>query len=211
MGKAIKLAKLRDEAAKRSSKRADKKRELAGHAIATLGSLGYARTSLRDIASQSGVSLGILHYYFEDKIDLIAYCVRLYKETFIAMLDAAMAPETPADAVVAGFVDALVAAVAIHANTHRLWYDIRAQALFDEAFHPVVDEIERALVNVVARLVRRLDIKVASPLGVYVVFDGLFRYYLQQHLSGDRQALAAFRAALVEQFNSLASPGRRAE
>jgi len=211
LGKAIKLAKLRDEAAKRSSKRADKKRELAGHAIATLGSLGYARTSLRDIASQSGVSLGILHYYFEDKIDLISYCVRLYKETFIAMLDAAMAPETPADAVVAGFVDALVAAVAIHANTHRLWYDIRGQALFDEAFHPVVDEIERALVNVVARLLRRLDIEAASPLGVYLVFDGLFRYYLQQHLSGDKQALAAFRAALVDQFNSLASPRRGAE
>ena len=42
-------------------------------------------------SSCSGVSLGILHYYFEDKIDLISYCVRLYKETFIAMLDAAMA------------------------------------------------------------------------------------------------------------------------
>ncbi len=211
MGKTIKLAKPRDEATKRSSKRADKKRELAEHAIATLGSLGYARTSLRDIASQSGVSLGILHYYFEDKIDLISYCVRLYKETFIAMLDAAMAPETPGDAVIAGFVDALVGAVAQHANTHRLWYDIRGQALFDEAFHPVVDEIERALVNVVVRLLQRLDIEIVSPLSVYVAFDGLFRYYLQQHLSGDKRALVAFRAALVDQFNSLASDNRVAQ
>ena len=80
MAKTTKFAKRRAEAAKRAGKRADKRRELAEHAISMFGNLGYARTTLRDIASQSGVSLGILHYYFEDKVDLISYCVKLYKE-----------------------------------------------------------------------------------------------------------------------------------
>jgi AcrR family transcriptional regulator len=211
MSRAIRLAKTAElvrlplEAAKRGGKRADRKRELAEHAIAALGSLGYARTSLRDIAAQSGVSLGVLHYYFEDKIDLISYCVKIYKDTFVATLDAIMAMDIPSDAIAAGVVDGLVASVAEHANTHRLWYDIRGQALFDEAFRPVVGEIEDALIGLVGRLLGRLQVETESPVAVYLRVDGLFRYYLQRRLFGDVDALADFRAALGDEFAALAA------
>ncbi|WP_158816502.1 TetR/AcrR family transcriptional regulator [Methylocapsa sp. S129] len=201
-----KLAKSPGKATKRSGKRADKKRELAGHAISTLGVLGYARTSLRDIASQSGVSLGVLHYYFEDKVELITYCVKLYKQNFVELLDAPILSEGSPAAVIDGFIDGLVGAIAEHASTHRLWYDIRAQALFDEAFHSVVREIEDALIALVGRFLKRLNLETMSAFSLYLLCDSLFRYYLQQHLSGDERALAAFRAALVEQFAAL-KPG----
>ena len=200
MAKTTKFAKRRAEAAKLAGKHADKRRELAEHAISALGNLGYARTTLRDIASQSGVSLGILHYYFEDKVDLISYCVKLYKETFVALLDATLAAEIPSDAVPGKFIDGLVTAVAEHANIHRLWYDIRGQALFDEAFHSVVSEIEDALIGLAARLLGRLQVEGASPIRVCLGLDGIFRYCLQRRLSGDGDALAEFRAALAEQF-----------
>ena len=57
-------------AARRTSadKFGDRRRELAESALRTLGELGYARTSLREIASNSEFSHGVVHYYFHDKL-----------------------------------------------------------------------------------------------------------------------------------------------
>ena len=58
----------------------ERRGELADAALQTLGELGYARTSLREIAQNSEFSHGVVHYYFRDKVELITYCVRHYKE-----------------------------------------------------------------------------------------------------------------------------------
>ena len=50
---------------------AQRRRELADATIQTLSELGYARTSLREIAQNSAFSHGVLHYYFADKVDLM--------------------------------------------------------------------------------------------------------------------------------------------
>lgn len=50
---------------------AERRAQLAASALQTLSELGYARTSLRDIAQNSEFSHGVLHYYFSDKVDLI--------------------------------------------------------------------------------------------------------------------------------------------
>ena len=55
---------------------AERRVELAEAALQTLSELGYARTSLREIAQNSVFSHGVLHYYFKDKADLITCCVR---------------------------------------------------------------------------------------------------------------------------------------
>ena len=62
-----------------AEKAAERRAELAEAALQTLSTLGYARTSLRDIAQNSVFSHGVLHYYFTDKVDLITACVRQYK------------------------------------------------------------------------------------------------------------------------------------
>jgi hypothetical protein len=38
------------------------------------------------------MSLGMLHYYFEDRSDLIIYCVRIYKQDFVAGMIASTRP-----------------------------------------------------------------------------------------------------------------------
>ena len=45
-------------------KHAQKKLELTRNAIELLARVGFAGANMRDIAKQSGVSLGVLHYYF---------------------------------------------------------------------------------------------------------------------------------------------------
>jgi AcrR family transcriptional regulator len=202
MATATKIVRLREEAVRRSDKRSGKKRDLAEHTLATLSQLGYARTSLRDIAEQSGVSVGILHYYFEDKTELISYCVQLYKDDFVARLDAVLAASGPRPSIAEEFIEKLVDAVETDAGTHRLWYDIRSQALFEETFNGVVDELEQAMIELCGRLLQRLGISGPEPLNVYLTFDGLFRYYLQRKLAGDTSAAEDFRKALAALFGS---------
>ena len=63
----------------------------------TLGELGFARTSLREIAQKTAFSHGVLHYYFRDKIELITYCVRRYKEHCVTRYDEIVEQATSRD------------------------------------------------------------------------------------------------------------------
>ena len=56
-----------------ADKHDERRRALADSALRTLGELGYARASLREIANNSEFSHGVVHYYFHDKLELIVY------------------------------------------------------------------------------------------------------------------------------------------
>src|SRR5260221_10692477 len=78
----------RDRIARRQmDKFAERRAQLAASALQTLSELGYARTSLRDIAQNSEFSHGVLHYYFSDKVDLIMQCVKQYKAECVKRYD----------------------------------------------------------------------------------------------------------------------------
>ncbi|MEM1413581.1 MAG: TetR/AcrR family transcriptional regulator, partial [Myxococcota bacterium] len=119
-GAAKKLARLEQKSRKRDERREAKREELARSALVTLQDLGYARTSLRDVAEQSGNSVGLIHYYFDDKEDLIAHCVRLYKRDFIAAVDAVVETGKHPDHTAEVFVDAVVETIRDQPSLHRL-------------------------------------------------------------------------------------------
>ncbi|ERB50830.1 hypothetical protein N806_06420, partial [Rhodococcus sp. P27] len=74
----------------------ERRDQLAEAALQTLAELGYARTSLREIAQNSEFSHGVLHYYFSDKVDLITHCVRHYKARCVTRYDGIVATaQTP--------------------------------------------------------------------------------------------------------------------
>jgi|SoiMethySBSTD1v2_1073268.scaffolds.fasta_scaffold817730_1 AcrR family transcriptional regulator len=198
--------KLREVAARKADKRTEKKRELAESAILTLAQIGYANTSLRDIATQCGVSVGVIHYYFEDKVDLISYCVQQYKAEFVAKMETIIESGSSRESIVEGFTDGLVRAIEEDSDSHRLWYDIRAQALFDESFRPTVSEIERSLIGIVRRLLDRLDAKGIDPVDAYTALDGRLRFCLQQYVEQQKGAIPDFRSAVLRLFRSLGLP-----
>lgn len=191
-----KIGQMRRAAQKKADKRSEKKRELAQSAIRTLAQLGYANTSLRDIASQSGVSVGVIHYYFEDKIDLISYCVEQYKADFVARMQQIIDTATSRDSIVERFIDGLVGTIVEDAAAHRLWYDVRSQALFDDSFAVTVNEIEESLIDIVRRLLDRFEATEVDPVDAYATLDGRFRYCLQRFVQNDANAIDEFRAAL---------------
>ena len=85
---------------------------------------------------------------------------------------------------------------------HRLWYDIRTQAMFDENFRSIVNEIEEALIGIVVRLLDRIETKDVDPIDAYTALDGRFRYCLQQYVEHKEGAISEFRAALERLFRS---------
>src|SRR6478752_5032133 len=97
------MTQLAESSADRISRRqidkfAERRAQLADSALLTLSELGYARTSLREIAQNSEFSHGVLHYYFRDKVDLITHCVREYKARCVTRYDQIAASATTADA-----------------------------------------------------------------------------------------------------------------
>jgi AcrR family transcriptional regulator len=186
----------RDRIARRQvDKFAERRDQLAGAALQTLAELGYARTSLRDIAQNSDFSHGVLHYYFSDKIDLITYCVRRCKAECVTRYDHVVATAASADELRLGFAAALAATLREDAPMHRLWYDLRNQSLFDASFRSDVLEIDQSLEQMIWRVVTRFAELAQAPLVVsssvaYGIFDGLFQQALLRQVTDESGGVA---------------------
>ncbi|MFQ6171379.1 TetR/AcrR family transcriptional regulator [Oryzobacter sp. R7] len=176
--------------------------ELADATLETLGELGFARTSLREIARKTAYSHGLLHYYFRDKVELITYCVRRYKEHCVTRYDEIVATAGGPDELAALFADALVATLLEDTAMHRLWYDVRSQAMFEGDLRATVGDLDRQLEAMVWRVVSRYAelagrlAAVPSPTA-YAVFDGLFENSLVRHIAGDTGAAERLRGDAV--------------
>ena len=183
----------------RIDKFAERRAELAEAALQTLSELGYARTSVREIAQNSAFTHGVLHYYFTDKVDLILCSVRQYKARCVTRYDAVTEAAKSPDELLEGFLDALGQTLRDEAHLHRLWYDIRAQAMFETSFQADVAEIDKSLEAMIWRIMSRFfELNGSSPSVsssvAYAVMDGLFQQYLLKHLSGDEAAIEALRS-----------------
>ena len=183
----------------RDHKFAERRAELAEATLQTLAERGYARTSLREIAQNSEYSHGVLHYYFADKLDLILCSARQYKARCVRRYDEVTASAVSCDELLDGFVAALGETLRTEAPLHRLWYDLRAQALFEEAFRADVAEIDKSLEKMIWRVLSRFAAISGQPVRVpsgvaYAMFDGVFQQALLKHLAGDAKAVAKMQA-----------------
>lgn len=189
----------------------DRRRHLADAALQTLSELGYARTSLREIAQNSEFSHGVLHYYFTDKVELITYCVRRYKAVCVQRYDDVVATAGTAAALAADFAEAMVATLVADALLHRLWYDLRSQSLFEPSFREDVAAIDDSLERMIERIVTRYAEltgrpPVCAPPLAYAMFDGVFQQSLLRHLSGDPGATAHLRENVIRMLGIVVGP-----
>lgn len=190
---------------------AKRRSELARAALNTLAELGYARTSLREIAQNSEFSHGVLHYYFNDKVELITVCVRDYKTSCVQRYDRITTDAKTYAELIETFLQALGTTLHEDAKMHRLWYDLRAQALFEPAFRSDVMEIDRSLEALIWRLVSRAaelaGAKIALPSpALYATFDGLFQHALLHYLDGDEAAGAELQHRVRDLLPTCLSP-----
>jgi AcrR family transcriptional regulator len=187
---------------------AERRAQLADAALQTLAELGYARTSLREIAQNSRFSHGVLHYYFSDKEDLLTHCVRQYEAACVTRYDEIVATAGSAEELKREFSAAMAQTLRLDAPMHRLWYDLRNQSLFEESFRADVLEIDQRREEMTWRVISRYaslaDVDVAwSPAAAYAVLDGLFQSALLHHLAGDEGAVRDLAANVVRVLDTL--------
>jgi AcrR family transcriptional regulator len=186
----------------------ERRRELADAALVALADMGYARTSLRTIAEHTKFSHGLLHYYFADKVELITYCVRRYKASCVQRYEGDVGEVgTPAE-LAAACADGLAAALGDAPLMHRLWYDLRSQSMFEEAFRNDVAEIDDSLQDMIWRNVSAYAGLVGtppncSPSEAYALFDGLFQQALLRYMAGAEGALDDLRNGVRALFPRL--------
>jgi AcrR family transcriptional regulator len=178
---------------------AERRAQLADAALQTLAELGYARTSLREIAQNSQFSHGVLHYYFSDKQDLLTHCVRQYEAACVTRYDEIVATAGSAGELKGEFSAAMAQTLRTDAPMHRLWYDLRNQSLFEESFRADVLEIDQRREEMIWRVISRYASfagfsVVLSPAAAYGILDGLFQQALLHHLAGDENAAEVLRA-----------------
>lgn len=181
----------------------ERRRELADAALLTLADLGYARTSLRTIADNTAFSHGLLHYYFADKVELITYCVRRYKAACVQRYEGNLADAATPEQFAIACGEGLAATLADAPLMHRLWYDLRTQSMFEEAFRSDVAEIDDSLEAMIWRMVTGYaaltDTKpTCTSAEAYGMFDGLFQQALLRHLAGSTEALEDLRRGTSE-------------
>lgn len=187
---------------KRPTDRFDARRDqLAESALTTLGELGYAQTSLRDIANNSEFSHGVVHYYFADKSELIVYCVRYYKARCVTRYDDVVAESTTPEELLGAFAAKLVETLRDEAPMHRLWYDLRNQSMFTDPLREAVTMIDRTLEQMIWRVVSRYAelagrTVVTTSDTAYGLLDGVFAQALLA-LDTDRDAALARIAGQV--------------
>lgn len=192
----------RDRIARRQVDKFDARRtELAVATLHTLAELGYARTSLREIAQKSEFSHGVLHYYFADKRDLVTEAVRQYEALCVTRYDEVVARAASAEQLCGEFTTMFLATLRDDAPLHRLWYDLRNQSLFDESFRKDVLEIderrEAMIWRVIARYAELRDGEPATtPATAYAMLDGVFQRALLCELSGVDEPVTALEKEL---------------
>ncbi|WP_232717166.1 TetR/AcrR family transcriptional regulator [Gordonia metallireducens] len=177
--------------------------ELADATLVTLGELGYARTSLREIAQKTEFTHGLLHYYFADKVELITFGVRRYKEKCVRRYDDAIAPATTPEELAEAFAGAMAATLVGEAPMHRLWYDLRTQSMFEEALRDTVIDLDRQLEAMIWRVVLAYSelvgrAPVVTEFGAYTRFDGLFENCLVRYCAGGEAIPETLRAQAKE-------------
>ena len=199
----------RDRVARRQvDKFAERRAQLALAAAQTLAELGYARTSLRDIAQHSEFSHGVLHYYFSDKHELITFCVRQCKTECVTHYDHIVATAASADELKYGFAAAMATTLREDAPLHRLWYDLRNQSQFEEVFRPEARDIDQSLEDMIWRVVTRYaelsgNPPAVSPALAYAMFDGLFQHALIRHVGGDVTAAKDLEANVPRMLDAV--------
>jgi AcrR family transcriptional regulator len=185
--------------------------QLAESALQTLGTLGYARTSLREIANNSEFSHGVVHYYFRDKLDLVIYSVKHYKARCVTRYDAVVRDSQSADELLDAFAAKLAQTIREEAPMHSLWYDLRTQSLFSEELRDAVSMIDSALEQMIWRVVTRYAELADRPPAVvpavaYGMLDGLFQRALFGYVGGRRKALDGLRRQVRSVMPLMLSP-----
>ncbi len=159
--------------------------EIIDAAIEVMARVGLAGLSMRTVASQAGIQLGALSYYFDDKSDLIAQAFQQLSDREIARvvetaerLDPAMSADQLADL----FADMIIEGFTSPQGAIVTRYELVTEASRDERLRPMFEAWYAAMVPALSRLFRdlgshhaELDSRTVMAVMAGLEIDNLYR------------------------------------
>ena len=115
-------------------KKAGRQERILDAVIALLSQHGISGVSMRAVAREAGVALGLVHYYYDDKVTLISAALRRIEEDDVAMVepDPARSPEQNLRAALRRVADAEDLTTAYLSLRLQLWAIAQAHPDFEE-------------------------------------------------------------------------------
>ncbi|MCG2800055.1 MAG: TetR family transcriptional regulator [Cellulomonas sp.] len=107
-----------------------RRRQLVRAALAVATREGLDRTTMRAIAAEAGVALGVLHYCFTDKAEILRAVAHHIHTTGLDVALAAVGRQEP-DRLVASVVEAYVAMVVVAPRRYQLEFELALASLRD--------------------------------------------------------------------------------
>ena len=192
----------------------DRRELLVEAAIRVMTRDGVAKATTRAIAAEAGMPLGVFHYAFRSKQELMTMVTETIARQSKADIDAAVLGEGPHDLLdlVLGGLFAYFDHVVEHPLEHLVTYELTTNALRDQELEEVGKrqyeyylQQNEALLEAVAQL---MGFEYTEPLPVinryvFSVMDGLALNYLAK---GDRKEAQAVLGLLARTLTSMVRP-----
>ena len=178
--------------------REDAQDRLERAALRVFARVGYRRATVRDVAAEAGVAVGLLYHYFRGKEALLLAVFERGARDVAASFDAAAAGTTPRDRL-ARLVHVTLDIVAEHRDYWRLHYVIRHDpevlAALGAGLDAWSDGIRATLESILAGL-GYADAAVRARV-LFAAVDGVAQHYT---LDPERYPRDAVADALVATF-----------
>jgi AcrR family transcriptional regulator len=137
----------------------DKATKILVATLEILAKKGYENTTINDIAGSARISRGLLHYYFEDKEDLVAQALTFgfgsMWESSITSLQSARSPEQLVDNMIEVLEKNTLANPDFSALLFEMWVSSRRSAkihkVFSDGLNETIDRL-KGLLNVASSL-----------------------------------------------------------
>ena len=193
---------------------AERRDELADAALQTLAELGYARTSLREIAQNSDVlpRRAALLLQRQGRADHPLRASSTRPRACSATTRSSPTRHDRRRSWPTGSPQAWPRPLATTPPLHRLWYDLRSQSMFEAAFRVDVarDRRQPGADDLAGRRPAtpswRGTTLTVTPATAYAMFDGLFQQALLRHLAGSTDALVTLAQQIRLLLPTLVEP-----
>jgi TetR/AcrR family transcriptional repressor of bet genes len=197
----------------------DERREQITRALQqVMARKGYDGASIADVASAAGLTTGLVHYHFKNKLEiLLAVLARLVREHDQALAAALAEAEGDARAELALFLDFHLALERADAETLACWITLSGEALREprvrRAFAAAMAASVEQLAGVLARGAAARQLTCADPAAAAAALMALVQgYYVLAAASPavvPRGSAAAAARAMAEGLVGARLPARR--
>ena len=140
----------------RPSNRAQRREEIANALMRIMAKKGYEGAALSDVAAEAGLTQGLIHYHFKDKMEILLEAQRMLMTRHMVALGAAVHSAGSPARQVAAFIDYHLGLGATK-NPEALacWITLIGEAIRHQAVRDEFEKITKSLAEMLAAILRQ--------------------------------------------------------